>query len=395
MRIVYTVLNGHIAGGQVICLRILQAARRRGDEVCLVSPSRGELTELLERDGVPVFIVPLDRTFQLHGAWRLARLLRTRHADLVHCHAFIPGAILARIAGGLAGVPVICHLHAFPTFSQNPAIRLLQVGFERFTARFARFVAVSEAVRDAYVGHGIPAERVTVIENGVELPTDPLEPSPSDVVAGLSRARLKAGTTTTQANAGTGRANDARVLVGYVGRLSAQKGLDDLIRAAAELKRRGLGIRVVLAGEEHDGNGSYPTALRKLIAENDLERDVTLLGFVPDVAALMRSLDVFVLPSHLEALPVSVLEAMAAARPVVATAVGGVPELVVDGETGTLVPPRDPSRLADAIGELAVNPELRARFGRNARERVVQRFSEQRMLDAVWDVYGDVLSCES
>jgi glycosyltransferase involved in cell wall biosynthesis len=372
MRIVYTVLHGRIAGGQMICLRILQAARRRGDEVCLVSPSRGELTEVLERDGVPVFIVPLDRTFQLHGAWRLARLLRTRQADLVHCHAFIPGAILARIAGGLAGVPVICHLHAFPTFSQNPAIRMLQVALERFTARFARFVAVSEAVRDAYVRHGIPAERVTVIENGV---------APSREPDGEVQAlRLRSG-----------QVNDARILVGYAGRLSAQKGLDDLIQAAAELKRRGLGVRVVLAGEEHDGNGSYPTALRKLIAENDLERDVTLLGFVPDVAAFMRSLDVFVLPSHLEAVPVSVLEAMAAARPVVATAVGGVPELVVDGETGTLVPPCDPSRLADAIGELAADPELRARFGRNARARVVQRFSEQRMLDAVWQCYAETL----
>lgn len=367
MSIVYTVLNGRIAGGQMICLRIMQAARRRGDKVCLVSPSRGELTELLEREGVPVFIVPLDRTFQLHGAWRLARLLRARNADLVHCHAFIQGAILARLAGGITGVPVVCHLHAFPTFSQNPILRGVQLAVERFTARFATFVAVSEAVRAAYAGHGIPLERIKVIENGVDPSTEP-----------------KSGN-----EDGGERAGAPSVLVGYAGRLSAQKGLDDLILAVAELKRKGVSLRVVLAGEEHGGGGTYRAALRKLIVERNLERDVSLLGFVPDISAFMRSLDVFVLPSYLEALPVSVLEAMAAARPVVATAVGGVCELVVDGETGRLVPPHDPSRLADALGELAGDAALRARFGRNGRQRAIERFSEQRMLDAVWSVYAE------
>lgn len=367
MRIVYTTLNGRIAGGQMICLRILQAARRRGDAVCLVTPSRGELTDLLEREGVPVHVVPLGRTFQLHGAWRLARILKRERADLVHCHAFIPGAILARLAGGLARVPVICHLHAFPTFSRNRLIRAVQLGLEQFTARFGRFIAVSNAIRDAYVAHGIPAERVTVIENGVAV-ADDLPP---------------------EGTCGT-RLDEARVVIGYAGRLSAQKGLDDLINAVAELKRRGLSVHLVVAGDEHDGNGSYPAALRRRIAGGRLEADVTFAGFVPQIDAFMRSLDIFVLPSHLEALPVSVLEAMAAGRPVVATRVGGIPEVVVDGETGMLVPPHDPARLADALAVLAGDPILRTRYGRNGRDRVARCFSEPRMLEAVWACYAEV-----
>jgi glycosyltransferase involved in cell wall biosynthesis len=160
------------------------------------------------------------------------------------------------------------------------------------------------------------------------------------------------------------------------------KGLDLLVAAAAALPQ----ARVVIAGD-----GPALPALAAQVAALGLEGRVLLLGWRSDAQALLAACDVFVLPTRNEALGVSVLEAMAAGRPVVATDVGGVPEAVRHGETGLIVPPENPTALAAAIAELIADPSRAARYGAAGHARALARFSPAPMAAAVEDVYERVL----
>ncbi len=362
MRIVYTVLNGRLAGGQAVCLQTIRAARARRDDAWLVTPSRGELTEILDREGVPIVVLPLSRTFQLHGAWRLARLLRTTRADLLHCHGFVAGAILARIAGRLAKVPVVCHLHAHPTYSSTPAIRAAQLALERATIGWASYAAVSPTVVQSYADCGVALPDVMIIPNGV-------------AASGCGAPAVVA---------------DARPpIIGYVGRLSRQKGLEDLLRAFSGLAAEFPSARLAIIGDDHE-KGQYQSVLASRARDLGIDTRVDFSGYQADIAQVMARLDVFVLPSHLEAFPLTILEAMAQGRPVVATTVGSVPEIVVDGTTGRLVPPHDPDRLAHAIRDVLSDRTRAAAMGAAAASRVRGEFPLDRMLARTWDLYRTV-----
>lgn len=364
MRIVYTVLNGKLAGGQMVCLQTIRAARARGDDAWLVTPSRGELTEILDRDEVPIALLPLDRTFQLQGAWQLARLLKATRADLLHCHAFVAGGILARIAGRLSNVPVVCHLHAHPTYSAAPAIRTAQLALERATIGWASYVAVSPSVVRSYADCGVQFPDVTIIPNGVAL-------SPSTVDRRLTTDDCQPQ------------------VIGYVGRLSKQKGLEDLLRAFSLLSGDFPSARLMIVGDDHEA-GQYQSVLTSRARELGIDARVDFTGYQADIADVMARFDVFVLPSHLEAFPLTVLEAMAHGRPVVATTVGSVPEIVVDDTTGLLVPPRDPDRLAQALRTILADRTRAAAMGAAAASRVRSEFPLDRMLARTWELYRKV-----
>jgi glycosyltransferase involved in cell wall biosynthesis len=355
MRIVHLVIGGDVAGGQLVALRLARAARARGDEVSFVAPERGPFTELAAREGFPVDVLPLRRTFQLAAAWRLARLLRARRADLLHTHTLAAANILARLAGAAARVPAVSHLHIENHF--RPATRWLLARLDNATARLAaRLVAVSEDTRRAYERQGYPRGRIEVVYNGVDLP----------------------------ANGGYRRNDPARI--GEVARLCDVKGQRELLHAVARLPE----ARLVLAGRDLEQGGAF---------QDELERESELLGirervefgFHDDVPALLETLDVVALPSWTEGLPLVLLEAMARGRPVVATPVGGTPELVTDGETGLLVPPRDPEALAAALRRVLDDPELARRLGEAARARVAERFSAAEQERRILALYDDVV----
>ncbi len=370
MRIVHTVLNGRMAGGQKVCLQIMQAARRQRHDVCLVTPSLGELTETLEHQGIPVFQIPMERTFHFHRALQFARFLRAWRADLVHCHAFVAGANLARLGSAIAGVPIVSHCHAHPNFNSQPLIRATQIALDNATARLGVLVAVSESVKESLAKQGIPPDRVRVIPNGIDVQSYDRAVERDRIVRELDLPFEGA-------------------IVGYVGRLSEQKGLRELLQAATSVCAQISLAHFLIVGEDHVSGGRYCRELEQVAVRLGLDRRVRFLGYRADAARLMYALDIFVLPSWIEGMPVTILEAMAAGKPVVATPVGGVPEVVVEGETGLLVPPRDPDRLAEAITFLIKNPEIARRMGEAGRERVRQHFSEQRMIDQVMTMYEE------
>ncbi len=175
--------------------------------------------------------------------------------------------------------------------------------------------------------------------------------------------------------------------IGSVGHLRKEKAYEVLIEAAALLRDRGVGPNVLIAGE-----GLERERLESLIAARGLEGQVRLLGARSDVPDLLAALDVAVCCSEFEGGPLSVMEYMEAGLPVVASDVGGLPELVVDGESGILVPPRDPAALAAALGELIGDPAARRRMGERGRELRRERWSLDAWAERIEALYLELLS---
>jgi glycosyltransferase involved in cell wall biosynthesis len=261
-------------------------------------------------------------------------------------------------------IPVVSHLHIENHF--RPATRWLLRAADNRTARSCRaLIAVSGDTKRAYERQGYP-KRIEVVYNGVVLSNSPLRGS------GL-RAEL-------------GIPNGAP-LVGEVGRLCDVKGQRELIAALAQVPD----ARAVLVGADLEQGGAFQASLERDAEQLGVRDRVVFAGRREDASALLGELDVVALPSWTEGLPLVVLEAMARRRPVVATPVGGTPEVVVDGETGLLVPPRDPDALAGALRRLLADAELRQRMGEAGYERVRERFSADAMTRRVLEIYDEVL----
>lgn len=366
MTIAHLVIGGDVAGGQMVALQLARAARARGDRVVFISPTRGPFTDLVKREGMEVYVVDVSRTFRVAGLARLIRLLRRVDADVLHTHTALAANVLSRVGGRLAGVSVVSHLHIENHFRPNRVARAMHVSLDNATAHLARrVIAVSESTARSLVEQGYPQNLVDVVHNGIDLARH------SGGGAGL-RVEL-------------GIADDAPLVL-EVGRLCVVKGQRELIDAAAQLD----GLHVVLAGDDLEQGGAYRAMLERVAAGHGIADRVHFLGYRGDVDALLAQADVVALPSWIEGLPLVVLEAMAHAKPVLATPVGGTAELVDDGVTGVLVPARDPARLAEALRELVADPDRAHRLGAAGRARVQREFSEDLMTRRVLEVYDAI-----
>ena len=362
MKVVHLVIGGDVAGGQLVALRLAQAGKARGYDVCFVSPSGGAFVELAERDGFRVRVVPLRGALDPGSLVRLRRALRAERADVLHTHAHFSLNVLGRVAGRLAGAKVIAHMHVDNVFRAGGIARRAQRALDNATTRLcARIIAVSEATAAALVRQGYPAGRVLVVRNGIDL-EPPAEPArPAEVP-------------------------DGAPLLLEVARLAPVKGQRELIEALPRLARTD--AVAVLAGRDLEAGGAFAQELEALAAERGVRDRVVLAGYRADVRALLAAADVFVLPSWIEGLPLTVLEAMAAGKPVVATGVGGTPEAVVDGETGLLVPPGDVGALAETLDAVLADAALAQRLGEAGRRRVEERFTAAAMCERVLDTYA-------
>jgi glycosyltransferase involved in cell wall biosynthesis len=350
MKIAHVVLGGDIAGGQIVALDLARGARGRGDDVLFVSPTAGPFVDLAQGEGFTVRVVPIRSSFDVRAVARLRSLLR--RVDVVHTHAMIEVNAVARVAGRLAGARVLSHMHIENFLPPNPARRAVVRFLDNATARLcSAIVAVSEDTRRALERQGYP-RRIDVVHNGVDLPAD----APNGAGEGIVE----------------------------VARLAPVKGQRELIEALARLDTD---VRVTLVGRDIERAGAYERELRELAERLGVADRVEFAGYRDDARDLMGRAAVVVLPSWTEGLPMTLLEAMARRRAVVATPVGGTPEVVADGETGVLVPPRDATALAAALRELLRDPERRAALGAAGRARVESAFSRERMVERVLEVY--------
>ncbi|MDI6709614.1 MAG: glycosyltransferase family 4 protein [Thermoanaerobacterales bacterium] len=360
------------AGGMKNHLLTLVRAAVPSYEVLVACPP-GELAAEAEAAGAEVIPVPLrgelNPVSDARCAYHLARAVRHLRIDLVHVHGAKAG-LVGRPAARLGGVRgIIYTVHNSILYEDWPAwkrwmLAHAEAGLSRLTDRI---ITVSENLRRELIEReGIEASRIVTIYNGI---------APGRFDAG-SGAR-------TAIRWELGLAGDAPV-IGTVARLAPQKGITYLIRALALLRERMPDVRGVVVGD-----GPLRATLEREAEECGVP--VVFAGYRTDIPALMAAFDVFVLPSVTEGLPLIVLEAMASGRAVVATAVGGLPEAVAEGETGLLVPPKDPDALCAALQFLLNAPGGMARMGAAGRERVFRMFTSERMVQKTLDVYRQIL----
>jgi glycosyltransferase involved in cell wall biosynthesis len=351
MRIVQFITPSQIGGAEVHVLSLAARLLRRGHDVTVICPRGRDLERELRARDLPLWAPRTTGKFDPVTLIRLARRLRSWRADVLHTH-LSTASLLGSLAARLAGVPAIATVHGL---NSKTCFQCAD-----------RLIAVSQAVKQHLTAQGVPPDRIRVIYNGIDLPADVHTPQPD------LRQRV---------------APASAVVFGTVGRLGPEKGHRYLLEAAAQLSRRaGLPpVHVLIVGQ-----GREEAPLRALAQRLGIGDRVTFAGFQREVWPYLAIMEVFVLPSLKEGLSLSALEAMALGKPVVASRVGGTPEVVEDGETGMLVPPSDASALAEALASLVRSPEAMERMGRAGRQRVAERFGAERMASEIEEVYREV-----
>jgi len=326
----------------------------------------GDLREAIERSGKPLAEYRIDRLYgprALRRQFQFARDLRRNRIQVVHTYGFWSN-VFAIPAARLAGVPLVVAAIRDTCHELTPAQRAVQ----RLACRLADAIVVNaEAIKHRLTGDGYRPDRIVVIPNGVDLsrfnrPHDP----------GGVRRELGLSLDTP--------------LVAVFARLTPVKGIEYFLEAAAGVRTRFPAARFLVVGEGRDMQngtrvpGTYERDMKAYAARLGLGDRVVFTGLRQDVPEMLKDVTVSVLSSLHEGLSNTVLESMAAGVPVVATTTGGNPELVADGVTGLLVPPRDSGALAQAMGRLLGDRELAARLGQAGRQRVVERFSNEQMV---------------
>jgi glycosyltransferase involved in cell wall biosynthesis len=369
--IVITRLDG---GAGLLALRGAVAMDRAAYLPTIVAGSGESLVGEAAAAGIEVIVEPslrrpIDPRTDVRATRRLTTLFADRHFDVVHTHTSKAG-VVGRTAARRARVPWIVHtFHGFPFHEFQPAARRqFYISVER---RLARITDVTLCV-----GAGVAAEAVRRrIARPDRIKTVGVVVDGPAVAAASMTAR--SASARTHARRSLGISEDA-VVVGSVGRLTVQKAPEDFLAAMTLLRRRGT-VGVWIGGGELDGR------IRRK-AER-LTVPVHLVGEQPDVLGLLPALDVFVLPSLYEGLPTAVIEAMICGVPVVATAVNAVPDVVIPGETGLLVPPRRPDLLASAVRHLLDSPESARRLADAASSLVAGRYTECALRDVLTRAY--------
>jgi len=367
IRIVYTIKSMEVGGSQTHLLQVLRLLdRRRFDPVLYCLTGEGVLQENVRALDVPVIDGGARSGFKgrqsLAAILRLARYLRRERADVVHNYLLRANAV-GSVAARLAGIPVVlcskrgCH--------ERRGLELAGARLGNWLAD--RVTANADAVREfVHDNEGCPLRKFVVIPSGVD--TERFRPTPGDDY----KTRL-------------GLPPHAPV-VGIVTRMRVRKGVEEFLRAMIQVGERHPMVQTVIVGEvELDPD------LRQLVTKSGMDDGLHLLGRRSDMPEVLSAFDVFVLSSHDEGMSNAILEAMAMEKPVVATDVGGTGEVIRDGQSGLLVPPKDSAALAVAINEMLVAPERAREMGRLGRRIVRDGFSAQTMVRQMEELYLQLL----
>ena len=373
-----------LGGAQISLVALAGGLQSLGHRVSVVCPSPGHLSQRLQDQGTAVRFSKLDHRLFSPGTSSRLRLLndgvglipsafaalrllfwgRNQQIDIIHANNFKSALWVGLLGRTIGARAVFWHNHVFYRYGR----------LGRLAARLCdRVIVNSEAVRRSFLVGGIPASKLVTIYNGL------------DIEAFLSLAD-KSGP-----RAALGLPPRVPV-VGFVGRIAPRKGLEELLRSAVQVGAAISDARFLIAGDElfYDDNAGCKSAMEALAEKLEISARCHFVGFRQDVPTVMAALDVLAFPSWEEPFGRSLIEAMAAGRPVVASASGGVPEIVTHGVTGLLVPPRDPFALAQALITVLRSPQRARTMGMRGREVVEERFSLRQHIEKVEALYREV-----
>ncbi|MGE5386873.1 MAG: glycosyltransferase [Betaproteobacteria bacterium] len=340
---VLEVMGNAIVGGMESCVqRLIERLPRERFTVTALCPFEGAFTDRLRALDVEVVVTPMPENPHWCSIQLATALVKANAIDVLHAH--LPNAhLLAALAGKLTGKPVLASIHG------------RQLAVQDIEVQRAAGTHLGVVCRQSYfhaIGVGINAAQVSYLPNGVDIETF----KPGARPEGGLRAEFNIP-------------SDAQ-LVGFVGRLAWEKGPEVFLHAAQLLRQLAPQAHFVMIG-----GGEMEPEVRAFIKAHGLERHVHLAGSRDDMPSIYRQFDVAVSTSHSEAMPLAIMEAMACGLPVVAIEVGGIPELVEQGQTGWLIRHEDFEGTARMVSKLLADPREIRRMGANARKRAVERFS--------------------
>ncbi len=368
MKILHLISSGGLYGAEAVILHLSQTLRDQGDtsEIGIFEnqphPNHDLQAAAAQRD-IPTHALVCHGQLDLSVPGRIRDLAHSVAADVVHAHGY-KADLYAWAALHSARIPLVSTCH---TWYDNSTLLKAYGALDRYALQhFAAVIAVSREVQARLTASGVSPERVTIIPNGID--TRPFAAAPAGV---------------TQAPA-------ASLLVGLVGRLSEEKGVDLFLEAAARILRTRPDTRFHIIGD-----GPDRARLEHLRQTLGIADRVIFLGRRDDMPAIYSTLDILVSASRQEGLPIALLEAMASGRAILATAVGEVPSLIHDRQTGLLVPPNDIDALATSLQMLLLDSALRQQLGANARQLVDTDFSARRMTAHYHRIYTSVLSARA
>lgn len=371
-----------ISGSGINTFLTMKGLDKRVYRVELACAPGGPLIDLVRQEGMevrlfPHLVQPLQPVDDLLALWNLIRFLSANPCHVLHTHNSKAG-FLGRLAGRICGIPVIVHtVHGFAFHGQEPLWRrILFRDLERLAARWCdKMIFISGPLLAWALGERIIREgkgQAERIYSGIEL--DRFQPVGEE---GRREARRRWGI----------GPDDA--VVGIVSKLWEGKGHSILIEAFSSLKGEIGSPKLVIVGE-----GYLRPSLQRLVRERGLQDDVIFTGFQAEVSGIISAFDVAVLPSLFEGMGRVVLEAMAMEKPVVATRVGGIPDLVEDDRNGCLVEPGNVRELAAALKRLLRDRELAGRMGREGRKMISGQFDARVMVDSIDRVYRNLLEAK-
>jgi glycosyltransferase involved in cell wall biosynthesis len=370
MKILHLINSLSAGGAELHLLTLCRELKKQNVEIvvgCLREHVKGSrsLRVDFEKEGIKIIALNADSRYECRFLGKIARILTEESPDILHTH--LPRADLAGAWWRLLNpvVPWVCSVHDI--HDQSWSGRWTLPLFNFIWPRADRLIAISHAVKDWLVKkRAVPAEKVSVVHYGIE---------PEGF--SLPESDLKQRW-----------ALEGKLVIGTIGRLEPRKGHDCLLYAMAELRKIVPGVALIIAG--HDPWG-YGKELQSLIERLDLRKEVRLAGFQGDIAAFLSATEVFAFATQSEGFGQAVIEAMAAAKPVVASKIAPLTEIVVEGKTGFLVQGDDPQAIAKAVAWLFAHPEQAREMGKHGQARVHTHFSAEKMSEQTLLLYDDVL----
>lgn len=348
-------------GGEAHLYQLSKGLIEKGHQVTIIARKNSEVVERLSELAARIKELPLKGAIDIISVLEIADVIREQQIDIIHVHLgrdYWLGVLARKF---VKRGKVVATRHVLFSLGKTYLHRQLYASVDRF-------IAVSRAVKGVLVDKNqINEERVEVIYNGVDIEEFKNEERTS--------LREELGITKNE------------FLIGVVGRLCARKNQEFVIEAANRLKDSELNLKHIIVGEDSSLKKEYETRLKQLINKYSLQDRVFLIGFRKNIAEILNILDLLVIPSLEEAFGIIALEGMASGTPVVANKVGGLVEVIKDGETGILTPVNDINSLTEIIIDLLTNQEKRDRIIKRAREEVREKFSIEVMINRTEELY--------
>lgn len=370
MRIVHVLHSHGYGGAENHVMMTMQGQRAAGHAVMFAGPLDSWLGKACAEAGIAAVHIPMHGLYDPWSHWQLHRLVKRWQPDIVHGH-LIRGAAYAGRAGHMQRKPLaVCTAHATTA--------------KTHMQRCAHIIAVSDAVKRNLVAAGYAAERISVVHNGV--PDGPWQGTPDEHAALHLALREELGIP------------DGMFAVVNAGRFIHDKGQDLLMKAMGQTSGDAQsGVHLFLIGDPATEYGENLLQTLRTLRGIDVQfaNRIHLLGYRKDVQRILPAFDAYALSSRREALPLSLVEAFAARLPVIATTVGGVPEIVLHEDTGLQVPPNDATALGQAMARLHGDADLAARLAASGRQHYEQQLTAEHMVASTLNVYTRALASAS